>query len=99
MNGSPAAFRRWVGSRWRQIEGSRDHFVVVDHGELVVQFVAAGEAGVPTPCCCSGFEVTAQGCSGPHGSISCEPKPEGLWTMQDPIGLRRATDLLIWLGF
>ena len=34
-----------VGSRWRQIEGSRDHFAVVDHGELVVQFVAAGEAG------------------------------------------------------
>ena len=35
-----------VGGRSRPIEGSRDHFAVVDHGKLVVQLVAAGEAGV-----------------------------------------------------
>ena len=33
-----------VGSRGRPIEGSSDHFAVVDHGELVMQLVAAGEA-------------------------------------------------------
>ena len=32
-----------VSSRGRPIEGSSDHFAVVDHGELVVQLVAAGE--------------------------------------------------------
>ncbi len=34
-----------VSSRRRPIEGSRDHFVVVDYGELVMEFVSAGEAG------------------------------------------------------
>ena len=33
-----------VGSRGRPIEGSSDHFAVVDHGELVVELVSAGEA-------------------------------------------------------
>ena len=28
----------------RPVEGSSDHFAVVDYGELVVQLVAAGEA-------------------------------------------------------
>lgn len=31
-----------VGSRWRPIEGSRDHLVVVDHGELVMELVVTG---------------------------------------------------------
>ena len=34
-----------VGSRWTPIEGSCDHCFVVDHGELVMQLVSAGEAG------------------------------------------------------
>ena len=33
-----------VSSRGRPIEGTSDHSFVVDHGELVVQFVATGEA-------------------------------------------------------
>ena len=33
-----------VGSRGRPVEGSCDHSFVVDHGELVVELVAAGEA-------------------------------------------------------
>ena len=33
-----------VGGRGRPIEGSSDHFAVIDHGELVVEFVSAGEA-------------------------------------------------------
>ena len=33
-----------VGSRGRPIEGSCDHGFVIDHGELVVEFVAMGEA-------------------------------------------------------
>ena len=36
-----------VSSRGRPIEGSCDHFFVVDHGELVMQLVAAGEARGP----------------------------------------------------
>ena len=34
-----------VSSRGRPVEGSFDHFVVIDHGELVVQLVAARKAG------------------------------------------------------
>ena len=34
-----------VCRRGAPIEGSRDHGLVVDHGELVVQLVATGEAG------------------------------------------------------
>ena len=33
-----------VCSRGRPVEGSCDHGFVIDHGELVVQFVATGEA-------------------------------------------------------
>ena len=33
-----------VSRRRRPVEGSRDHFFVVNHGELVVELVAAGEA-------------------------------------------------------
>ena len=33
-----------VSSRGRPVEGSCDHDFVVDHGELVVELVAAGEA-------------------------------------------------------
>ena len=33
-----------VSSRGRPVEGSRDHGFVIDHGELVVELVAAGEA-------------------------------------------------------
>ena len=33
-----------VGSRGRPVERSCDHCAVVDHGELVVQFVASSEA-------------------------------------------------------
>ena len=33
-----------VSSRGRPIEGSSNHFFVVDHSELVMQLVAAGEA-------------------------------------------------------
>ena len=33
-----------VSRRGRPIEGSCDHNFVVDHGELVVELVAAGEA-------------------------------------------------------
>ena len=29
----------------RPVEGSRDHFAVVDHRELVVELAAKGEAG------------------------------------------------------
>ena len=32
-----------VSSRGALIEGSRDHFAVVDHGELVIELVAACE--------------------------------------------------------
>ena len=32
-----------VGSRGRPIEGSSDHFAVVDHGELVMELVVAGK--------------------------------------------------------
>ena len=34
-----------VSSRGRPVEGSGDHFAVVDHGELVVELVATDEAG------------------------------------------------------
>ena len=34
-----------VSSRGRPVEGSCDHGFVVDHGELVMQLVAAGEVG------------------------------------------------------
>ena len=34
-----------VCRRGRPIEGSGDHFAVVDHGELVVDLFAAGKAG------------------------------------------------------
>ena len=34
-----------VGGGGRTVEGSSDHFFVVDHSELVMQLVAAGEAG------------------------------------------------------
>ena len=34
-----------VSSGGRPIEGTSDHSFVVDHGELVMQLVAAGEAG------------------------------------------------------
>ena len=34
-----------VSSGGRPIETASDHCFVVDHGELVVQLVAAGEAG------------------------------------------------------
>ena len=40
----PQGFVVGVGGRRRPIEGSREHYFVVDHGELVVQLVAAGEA-------------------------------------------------------
>ena len=33
-----------MSGRGRPVEGSCDHFAVVDHGELVVQLVAACEA-------------------------------------------------------
>ena len=33
-----------VCCRRRPVEGSSDHFELVDHGELVVQLVAVGEA-------------------------------------------------------
>ena len=33
-----------VCRRERPVEGSGDHFAVVDHGELVVQLVATGKA-------------------------------------------------------
>ena len=33
-----------VSSRGRPVEGSCDHSFVIDHSELVVQLVAAGEA-------------------------------------------------------
>ena len=33
-----------VGSRGRPVEGSCDHSFVVDHGELMVQLLAAGKA-------------------------------------------------------
>ena len=33
-----------VSSRGRPVEGSCDHGFVIDHGELVVQLVATGEA-------------------------------------------------------
>ena len=33
-----------VSRRGRSVEGSQDHFAIVDHSELVVQLVAAGEA-------------------------------------------------------
>ena len=34
-----------VSSRGRPIEGTSDHRFVIDHRELVVELVAAGEAG------------------------------------------------------
>ena len=34
-----------VSRRGRPIEGSSDHFFVVDHSELVMELVAKGEAG------------------------------------------------------
>ena len=33
-----------MGSRWRPVEAAGDHCFVVDHGELVMQLVAPGEA-------------------------------------------------------
>ena len=36
-----------IRSRWGLVEGSRDHFALVDHSELVMQLVAAGEAWRP----------------------------------------------------
>ena len=33
-----------MSGRGRPVEGSCDHFAVVDHGELVVQLVAMGKA-------------------------------------------------------
>ena len=33
-----------MSSRGRPIERARDHYFVVDHGELVMQLVATGEA-------------------------------------------------------
>ena len=38
-----------VSRRVRPVEASSYHGFVVDHGELVVQLVATGKAGVPTP--------------------------------------------------
>ena len=34
-----------VSSGWAPVEGSCDHFAVVDHGELVVELVATGKTG------------------------------------------------------
>ena len=34
---------------WRPVETASDHRFVVDHGELVVEFVATGEAGCADP--------------------------------------------------
>ena len=53
-----------VSSGGRQIEAPRDHCFVVDHGKFVVEFVATGKAGGADDLDCSGFEGTAQGCSG-----------------------------------
>ena len=44
-----------VCRRGRPIEGSRDHFAVVDHGELVMEFVTTGEAGGAAPLCSQWF--------------------------------------------
>ena len=44
-----------VCRRGRPIEGTRDHFVVIDHGELVMQLVAAGEAGSRNTLCLQWF--------------------------------------------
>ena len=38
-----------VSSGGRPIEAPRDHCFVVDHGELVVEFVATGKAGGAEP--------------------------------------------------
>ena len=44
-----------VSSRGRPIEVSSDHSFVVDHGELVMQLVAAGEAGGAEALCLQWF--------------------------------------------
>ena len=38
-----------------------------------------GRRGVPIPCNCSGFEESAQGCSGLSSLHKPEPKPKGHW--------------------
>ena len=66
-------------SRWRPVEAAGDHSFVVDHGELVMQLVAAGEAGGANTFACSGCERIAQGCSGLLLVHKPEPKPEMHW--------------------
>ena len=66
-----------VRSRWRPVEGSRDHLAVVDHGELVMQFVAAGEAAGSDAMYLQCFEGSAQWCSGLSWVRKPEPKPGG----------------------
>ena len=67
-----------MSSRGRPVERSSDHDSVVDHRELVVQFVAAGETGGGRRLVLAVLlKDPLSDAQGSHGSISQNPSQKG----------------------
>ena len=64
------------------IEGSSDHFFVVDYSELLVQFVAVGEpGGADALLVAVGLKKQLRDAQGSPGSLSQNPSQKGIGSL------------------